>query len=363
MSNNKSAPKTSSKKPLETVSKRKIIALFSKENLNAANLDLEILAKLQTTMYEAAKRLIPEYKEWLISVIGEKSIDENIDQIAVEAVNKAMNEAVRKALEENEQPPIMENWFEKKFYDDVSDIRPKNRVYYKHYVHNFVTHFFSKEYVAGKKILDFGCGPGFYSAILAQRGAQVIGIDKSKFLISKAQELKEKLGLSNVEFFHRDFLEFAENLRPKEFDYVVAIDTIVSFDFSRKEHNHEEFSQALSKINRILKDQGRFFIIEAHPFFGQLAKGIALSNGGHFRGCLPRYKIEHKHKDNPNHWFTLSEMTNALSENQMAILHIYEPDPSVELKKENAQLYKFLLKYPHLIVYEIGKVGRKAPSG
>jgi hypothetical protein len=49
-------------------------------------------------------------------------------------------------------------------------------------------------------------------------------------------------------------------------------------------------------------------------------------------------------------------MTSALSENHMAILRIYEPDPSVELEKENAQLYQFFLKYPHMIVYEICKV-------
>ena len=63
----------------------------------------------------------------------------------------------------------------------------------------------------------------------------------------------------------------------KEFDYIVAIDTIVSFDYCRQTHNHKEFTQALSEIRRVMKDEGRFFIIEAHPFFGQLAKGITLS--------------------------------------------------------------------------------------
>ncbi len=269
--------------------------------------------------------------------------------------------AEQQASEEPEQTEIMQKWFKKKFYDDVSDIRPESRNYYKHCVNNFVTQFFSKEKIAGKKILDFGCGPGYYSTILAQRGAQVTGIDRSAFLIYKANELKQKLELKNIEFFQGDFLVFATNVRPKEFDYIIAIDTIVSFDFSRQKHNHEDFTHALSKINRILKDQGRFFIIEAHPFFGQLAKGITLSNGGYFRGRLPQYKIEYKLKGNPNHWFTLDEMTKALSENQLAISRIYEPDPSLELEKENPQLYKFFLKHPHMIVYEICKVSNSKP--
>ncbi len=280
---------------------------------------------------------------------------QKIDDIVVAAFNKAMK-AVRQASEETEQTEIMEKWFKKKFFDDVSDIRPESRNYYKHCVHNFVTQFFSKEKIAGKRILDFGCGPGYYSTILAQRGADVTGIDRSAFLIYKANELKQKLGLKNIEFFQEDFLDFETNARPKEFDYIIAIDTIVSFDFSRQKHNHEDFTKALSKISRILKDQGRFFIIEAHPFFGQFAKGIKFSSEGHFHGRLSHYKIEYKRKDNPNHWFTLDEMTKALNENCLAICRIYEPDPSVELEKENAQLFKFFLKYPHMIVYEICKV-------
>ncbi len=153
-----------------------------------------------------------------------------------------------------------------------------------------------------------------------------------------------------------DFLDFAKNMPSEKFDYIVAIDTIVSFDYCRQTHNHKDFIQALSEIRRVMKDEGRFFIIEAHPFFGQLAKGITFSKEGHFHGRLPNYKIEYKAKDNPHHWFTLDEMTSALSENCLAICRIYEPDPSVELEKENPHLYRFYLKYPHLIVYEICKV-------
>lgn len=336
-------------------------------------MDPQIYAKLQSTIDEVVEKTVPEYKKWLNSAFGEKIIAddcsndcitlikggpsvEKIDQIVATAFNKAMIAALRQASEENEQSEIMEEWFKKKFYDDVSDIRPESRGYYKYCVHNFVTHFFSKEKITGKKILDFGCGPGYYSTILAQRGAHVTGIDRSAFLIYKANDLKQKLRLKNIEFFQGDFLDFATNVPPKEFDYIIAIDTIVSFDFSRQKHNHEDFTQALNKINRILKDQGRFFIIEAHPFFGQFAKGITFSSEGHFHGRLSHYKIEYKRKDNPNHWFTLNEMTKALSENCLAILRIYEPDPSVELEKENSQLYKFFLKYPHMIVYEICKV-------
>ena len=76
--------------------------------------------------------------------------------MVVSAVNKA-NNCMGKALKEyDDQQGIMEKWFKKKFYDDVSDIRPESRAYYKYCVENFVTQFFTKEKIAGKKswILD-----------------------------------------------------------------------------------------------------------------------------------------------------------------------------------------------------------------
>jgi hypothetical protein len=246
-------------------------------------LDPEIYAKLQSTIREVIEKTMPEYKKWLNSAFGEKIIGndysngslQNIDKVVVSAVNNLMSTAMGKALKEyDEQQGIMEKWFKMKFYDDVSDIRPESRAYYKYCVENFVTQFFTKEKISGKKILRFWMWTRIFFHDFSQRGAHVTGIDRSAFLISKANELKQRLELENVEFFQGDFLDFAKNVPSEEFDYIVAIDTIVSFDYCRQTHNHKDFTQALSEINRVLKDEGRFFIIEAHPFFGQLAKGI-----------------------------------------------------------------------------------------
>ena len=51
----------------------------------------------------------------------------NIERLAALAVNKAMERTIPQALKEhNDQEGIMEEWFKKKFYDDVSDIRPES---------------------------------------------------------------------------------------------------------------------------------------------------------------------------------------------------------------------------------------------
>ncbi len=250
----------------------------------------------------------------------------------------------------------MADWFRMKFYDDLSDIRAEAGGYYKHCVHNFVCQFFSEEKIRGKKILDFGCGPGFYSAIFAQRGAAVTGIEMSPFLIEKALEHKGRLGLTNIDFIQAEFLEYSSQMAPSEFDYVVAIDTLVSFDFGRQTHDHQRIAKAFAGIKKVLKDDGTCLIIEAHPFFAHVLQEIPSDTGELFSLRSPHYRIEHKLKGEMHHWFTLEEMTTATSENGLAIWRIWEPAPSPELKEENAAEYAFRLRNPSMIVYEVRKI-------
>jgi len=60
---------------------------------------------------------------------------------------------------------------------------------------------------AGIKIVDFGCGPGLYATRLAQRQADVTGIDFSKRSIQYAQEVATREGLS-IHYVNQNYLEF-----------------------------------------------------------------------------------------------------------------------------------------------------------
>ena len=60
---------------------------------------------------------------------------------------------------------------------------------------------------AGTKIADFGCGPGLYATRLAQRQADVTGIDFSSRAIQHAQEVMTREGLS-IHYVHQNYLEF-----------------------------------------------------------------------------------------------------------------------------------------------------------
>jgi cyclopropane fatty-acyl-phospholipid synthase-like methyltransferase len=60
---------------------------------------------------------------------------------------------------------------------------------------------------SGMKIADFGCGPGLYTTRLAQRQADVTGIDFSKRSIQYAQEVATREKLS-IHYVNQNYLEF-----------------------------------------------------------------------------------------------------------------------------------------------------------
>ena len=72
---------------------------------------------------------------------------------------------------------------------------------------------------AGTKIADFGCGPGLYTTRLAQRQADVTGIDFSKSSIQYAQDVATREGLS-IQYLNQNYLEFAMDDR---FDLILMI--------------------------------------------------------------------------------------------------------------------------------------------
>jgi len=105
----------------------------------------------------------------------------------------------------------------------------------------------------GKKILDLGCGQGFFSREFAKSGAQIIGVDISKELIAIARKNSPKNITFEVSPAHR--LTF---LTTASLDAVVVILAI---------QNIENIDGVFAECARILKPAGKFFIVMNHPTF------------------------------------------------------------------------------------------------
>jgi SAM-dependent methyltransferase len=106
--------------------------------------------------------------------------------------------------------------------------------------------------LAGKSILDLGCGEGFYTRQFSQKGAtRVVGVDISPKMIELAfqQEAREPLG---IEYIAADVCELGQI---GSFDLVVASYLL----------NHAQTKKQLLKMCQIiyanLKPSGRFVAI------------------------------------------------------------------------------------------------------
>jgi 2-polyprenyl-3-methyl-5-hydroxy-6-metoxy-1,4-benzoquinol methylase len=105
--------------------------------------------------------------------------------------------------------------------------------------------------VAGKKVLDIGCGFGEKSLYLAKMGAQVNGIDISNKYVESAKDSAEKIALSgrcDFEVMDAHHLEFPDN----HFDLVVGRGII----------HHLDLQVCLLEMRRVLKPGGRAIFLE-----------------------------------------------------------------------------------------------------
>jgi len=106
--------------------------------------------------------------------------------------------------------------------------------------------------VAGKKVLDFGCGAGHAGVYLALEGAQVWGFDFAAAGVERAQQLAQHYGLGERAKFQcmdAEALSYAENF----FDIVLGIGVL---------HHVIKYPGVAENTARILKPGGRALFVE-----------------------------------------------------------------------------------------------------
>ncbi len=102
----------------------------------------------------------------------------------------------------------------------------------------------------GKRVLEYGCGPGSYAFHLARRGARVTGIDISEVAIRRAKEKAAREVPGDVTFrvMNAEALEFADD----SFDVICGKAIL----------HHLDLGRCYSELARTLKPDGRACFIE-----------------------------------------------------------------------------------------------------
>ena len=97
----------------------------------------------------------------------------------------------------------------------------------------------------GKRVLDVGCGPGYWARIFCKQPCEYHGVDISPNTVALARSSLELHGLSgDLRVGNAEALPFED----KHFDYVVSEGVI---------HHTPDTQKCIHEIHRVLADEGR----------------------------------------------------------------------------------------------------------
>lgn len=118
--------------------------------------------------------------------------------------------------------------------------------------------------VAGKRVLDAGCGSGPLSAWLVRNGAEVVGFDASPTMVRLAQER----GLPSASFVVADLAQPLDFLGDATFDIVVSGLVL---------HYLRDWVAPLRELHRVLRRDGVLVFSTHHP-----AMDVRLAESGNY---------------------------------------------------------------------------------
>jgi ubiquinone/menaquinone biosynthesis C-methylase UbiE len=198
--------------------------------------------------------------------------------------------------------------------------------------------------IKGKKILEIGCGTGYWTRFFAKKGANCTGIDSNKNQLNLAKEKNTQ----KIKYLEMNATNLKE-LKPNSFDIVFLEYVLLEIPTLAK------IKKIFAEINRSLKKNGILLISDMHPFdpfihkdrFEYPKEFNYYSSGETFKAKA--LQINNKWiKYSDYHW-TIQDYSEAFSQTGFVISNIKEPQPSKETIKKIPYL-KYRNKFPRDIM-------------
>ncbi|MER5261722.1 class I SAM-dependent methyltransferase [Actinosynnema sp. NPDC002837] len=171
--------------------------------------------------------------------------------------------------------------------------------------------------VAGRRILDAGCGSGTVTAALRDRGAVVSGFDRSAKMVELA---RRRLG-DDVD------LRVADIAAPLPYPDAAFDDVVAALVL----HYLEDWTGPLTELRRVLEPGGRLVVVVNHPLLVKLVDPAA----DYF--ATSKWSSEHSFNGQPavlTYWHRpLHAMTDAFTAAGFRTAVISEPHPAPEARE------------------------------
>ena len=193
--------------------------------------------------------------------------------------------------------------------------------------------------VRGKHILDAGCGSGWYSEQLAQRGAIVDGIDSSAAMVDFARSRLERDAL-NAKLSVGDLSErlpFGDQM----FDGIVSALVL---------HYMRDMRPALREMNRVLKTDGWVQFSTHHPS----ADAALFETRAYFS---TEHVVDHWDWCGDVEFYrrSLTEIVDSIRDAGLNIDRIVEPVPTTEFRDQKPDSFAQLMNQPAFLIFRLTK--------
>lgn len=185
--------------------------------------------------------------------------------------------------------------------------------------------------VKGKKVLELGCGNGFWLRLLTAKGARCTGIDKSKEQIAAA---KKENGKIKYDVMNATALTFKAN----SFDAILLEKVFLEIPSLRT------IRKIMKEAHRVAKKGGIVLVSDLHPIAPNcnLPNVLPSKEYFYFKSGTPiqiiSKRIDGKETIYTDYHWTFEDLASAITDAGFKIITITEPRPSKSAMK----------KYPYL---------------
>ena len=237
-------------------------------------------------------------------------------------------------------------WINQKFTEDLSSIRGN---LYQAIQAQHLINYFPRKFNRGDHIIDIGCGPGFYSNLMAATGASVLGIDPNETYIDIARKnAKEnacfeisQIGVSGA----------LDHIPSDSTDFIFMSDALL-FYFTPVDPEVELDIQTLfADVRRILKPKGCFISVEPHyifwllPWLGDVDRPFTILT-------------EYLHKTF-GVTATINQLIQEYAKGGFAITWMEELTPDPDFEKVDPRAYQFAQQFPLWQLFELTPLPQK----
>jgi len=211
--------------------------------------------------------------------------------------------------------------------------------------------------VRGLKLLDVGCGSGYFAREMASRGAMVTGIDISPRMIELARRLESESPLG-IEYQVADAAELAGLLPAGSFD--MATSCVALHDMPRVE-------RVFGAVREVLRFDARFVVSITHPCTDTPFRQWECEDSGRKRWlCIDRYFDREVQEFRWLRWpeeFTtralhapLEDWFGWILQAGFVVRGFHEPRPSEEALRQQPDL-EDATRVPYYVVFDLVRAG------